>query len=278
MEVVRSINSIELLRKTDELLIELLRSLSEEEWNMQTVAKKWKVKDVAAHLLDTNLRGLSISRDRYFGENASNITSYEELVDFLNRLNMAWTDAAKRLSPQILIELLKLTGKQYFDHLASLDPEADAIFPVSWAGHDRSPNWFHIAREYTEKFLHQQQIRDAAGKHGLLNNEYYIPFLDILLQALPITLRNTKAEENTAIVLHITQEIDHQWFIQFKNDHWIFSDATDRAITSTVTIPANIAWKLFSKSIRYNEAQETITISGDQELGKQVLEMVSFMA
>ena len=34
-------------------LIELLRSLDDDEWQLQTVAPAWRVRDVAAHLLDT---------------------------------------------------------------------------------------------------------------------------------------------------------------------------------------------------------------------------------
>jgi len=32
---------------------------------------------------------------------------------------------------------------------------------VDWAEEMESKNWMAIAREYTEKWLHQQQIRDA---------------------------------------------------------------------------------------------------------------------
>ena len=46
-------------------MIELLRSLPPDEWEIQTVAPAWKVKDVAAHLLDTQLRKLSLVRDGY---------------------------------------------------------------------------------------------------------------------------------------------------------------------------------------------------------------------
>ena len=46
----------------DQKLIELLKSLSPEDWNKQTVAKLWTVRDIAAHLLDGNLRTLSLSR------------------------------------------------------------------------------------------------------------------------------------------------------------------------------------------------------------------------
>jgi len=35
----------------------------------------------------------------------------------------------------------------------------------------------HIARKYTDKFLHQQQIRDAANKKGIMTEEFYLAFL-----------------------------------------------------------------------------------------------------
>jgi hypothetical protein len=58
------VTTIHLFTKLDNLLISLLRSLSPEEWQQQTIAKLWKVKDIASHLLDGNLRTLSFSRDR----------------------------------------------------------------------------------------------------------------------------------------------------------------------------------------------------------------------
>lgn len=76
------IQTVHLFPILDGLLIELLKSLTEEEWNARTVARKWTVKDIASHLLDGNLRALSISRDHYFGEKPENINSYQDLVDF----------------------------------------------------------------------------------------------------------------------------------------------------------------------------------------------------
>src|SRR5688572_8484373 len=99
------------------MLIKLLRSLSDEQWNSATIAKLWTVKDIAAHLLDGNVRTLSFSRDRYFGQKADNIHSYDDLVVYLNRLNHQWTDAAKRISPKLLTGLLESTGKQFCRHV-----------------------------------------------------------------------------------------------------------------------------------------------------------------
>lgn len=74
----------------DRKLIELLTSLTADEWESQTAAKRWKVKDVAAHLLDGNLRALSISRDSYFGEKPGNVHSYQDPISFLNQMNTSW--------------------------------------------------------------------------------------------------------------------------------------------------------------------------------------------
>ena len=75
-----------LFPKLDGMLVTLLRSRTPEDWEKQTVSPKWKVKDVAAHLLDTTLRGLSVARDRC-SPNPPKITSSEELATFINQLN-----------------------------------------------------------------------------------------------------------------------------------------------------------------------------------------------
>jgi len=64
------------------MLIELFRSLAPEDWEKQTVSPKWKVKDVAAHLLDTALRGVSMARDGYVAE-APRISSSADLAAFI---------------------------------------------------------------------------------------------------------------------------------------------------------------------------------------------------
>ena len=52
------------------------------------------------------------------------------------------------------------------------DPDAPAVFSVAWAGEDKSAHWFDVAREYTEKWHHQQQIRDAVGRPDLASRRH----------------------------------------------------------------------------------------------------------
>src|SRR3954453_9686335 len=100
-----------LLRRVDEKLIDLLRSLSVSEWDAQTVAPRWKVREVAAHLLDTVLRKLSIVRDSWYVETVD-IRSPEDVGVLVNRLNDEGVTVYRRLSPPVLIDLMKLACDQ----------------------------------------------------------------------------------------------------------------------------------------------------------------------
>src|SRR2546427_3247996 len=187
-EPLKPILTAHLFPRLDGMLIELLRSLAPEDWEKQTVSPKWKVKDVAAHLLDTSLRGISIGRDGYVAE-SPRITSAADLGAFINRLNSEGVTVYRRLSPVVLIGLVEVTSKSLAEFHASRDPYATAAYGVSWAGEEKSANWFDTAREFTERWHHQQQIRLAVNKPGIMTRELYYPVLDCFLRALPFTYR-----------------------------------------------------------------------------------------
>jgi hypothetical protein len=168
-------------------------------------------------------------------------------------------------------------SKISLDHLGTLDPESPAVFSVVWAGQETSPNWFHITREYTERFLHQQQIREAVGKQGLMTREYFYPFIDILVMALPNTYRKISAKEGTTVSVVVTSEIGGTWSIHKTQNGWEFTDSIQEA-DATVSMNPDIAWKLFSKGITPEEALSQVQISGNEELAFTTLKMVSVMA
>lgn len=272
------IQTIHLFPVLDEMLISFLASLSTEDWQQSTIAKKWKVRDIATHLLDGNVRTLSMLRDGHFVAPTNPIHSYPDLVDYLNNLNAEWTKASERLSPTVILDLLQHTGKQYCTYLATLDPFEEAVFSVAWAGEEKSLNWFHIAREYTEKFIHQQQIRDAFGDKGLLRKDLFYPFIHTFMQGLPHTFRDVIAEEGTAIKVSISTEIGGNWYLQKKASKWELTTDIPQTFAAEISISPDIAWKLFSKGIKSDEAKPLVEIKGNQELGERVLNMVSVMA
>lgn len=271
------VDVVHLLPVLDSKLIELMASLTPEEWQKQTIAKKWVVKDVAAHLLDSNVRILSIMRDNYFGEQA-NIQSYQELVDFLNGLNADWVKAMKRVSPAVLVLLHQTTGPLFCDYFKSLPPFDKSVFAVDWAGETESKNWMEIAREYTEKWLHQQQIRDAVNKPALMTRELFYPFIDIFMLALPHTYRGITADNGTVVKVTVTTEIGGSWYLTRTDNGWKLSKDPVAHPSTEISIDPDTAWKLFSKSLRPAQIKNSVTITGDQALGETALNMVSVMA
>jgi uncharacterized protein (TIGR03083 family) len=269
---------IDLFPALDTALADLLRSLSAEDWQKPTVARLWTVKDVAAHLLDGNIRKISMVRDGYFGEKPENIHSYADLVHFLNGLNADWVKATRRISPPMLIELLESTGREVYQTLKQLDPYGKALFPVAWAGEQESQNWFDIAREYTEHWHHQQQIRLAVNKPGLLDQQFYFPLLDTFMRALPHTYRHTQAVEGTLVKVTITGEGGGQWYVWRHADQWQLVTHETSPPLAEVTIPGELAWQLFTKAITPAVAREKVNISGPAYLGEPILQMVAVMA
>lgn len=276
---VPPIEVLHLFPVLDKRLIQLLHTLTDEEWHKQTIAPKWTVKDVVAHLLDGTLRGLSILRDGYNGVKPGNIDTYKDLVFFLNELNAEWTDAAKRLSPRLLTELLESTAEQYSAYLHTLDPWADAVFSVAWAGEEVSKNWFHIAREYTEKWIHQQQIRHAVGREeGIMTRELFYPFIDTFMCGLPHTYKYVDVPTGTSVEVEVLTEIGGIWHINKTDEGWVLRKNTRLEPNARVEMRPDTAWKLFSKGIAPEQALDEVKITGDEKLAQVALGMVSVMA
>ena len=265
-----------LLRKVDEKLIELLRSLSPSEWEAQTVAPRWQVRDVAAHLLDTVLRKLSLVRDSWYVENV-NIQSPQDVVTLVNRLNEEGVTVYRRLSPSVLIDMMKLACEQSASFHESLDPFAEAAFGVSWAGEERSLNWFDTARELTERWHHQQQIRVATDRPGIMTRELYHPVLDCFLRGLPRLYRDTEAPFGTVLLVEISGECGGKWFLSRNNGKWELVKEAGAELAARVTIPQEIAWRVFTKGIDRDSARAQIKFEGDPHLANRVLDLTAIV-
>lgn len=266
-----------LLRMVDDKLIECLKTLTPDEWALPTNAPKWRVIDVAYHLLDGNIRGISSGRDQHFPKIPAAQGPFD-LIAYLNELNATWVNNADRISPALLIELLAFTNEKYRDYLLGLAPEAKAIFSVGWAGEDTSRNWFHIAREYTEKWHHQQQIRQAVDQSEvLLRRELYQPFLETSACALPHHYKDVQAPTGTTIHIMVDEGLG-AWCLQKTSNGWTFEEKMSDRVDCEIHLKKHTAWRLFTQKLKDTEIQAGITITGDTSLGDQIRNVIAVMA
>ena len=262
-------------------LLQLLSGLADEQWNTPTVCPGWTVKDVALHVLGVDVGVLSGSRDGFHDPSASaphgEALEWTQLVAVVNRLNDAWVRAARRISPRLLCELLACTGDAVSAYYRGRDPTAIGG-PVSWAGPAPAPVWLDIAREYAERWVHQQQIRDALNQPGLTAPRYFAPVLATFVRALPHTLRDVTASPGTCLRLAISGAAGGTWMAMRTDDGWVLGQDCGTATDATVTIDQDVAWRLFTRGMARDEAVRRVRLEGDRDLAARVLEMVSIIA
>lgn len=266
-------------------LVELLEDLAPADWLRPVPDSAWTVKDTAAHLLDGDLRRLSLQRDGQTPPAPDEpIEGPEDLVAFLDRLNAEWVQATKRLSPRVIVELIRWAGGEVVELFESLDPEGEALFAVSWAGEERSNHRFDVARELTEKWVHQQQIRDAVrrpGPEAPAVPEILHAVIATLLHALPHAYRDLEAPAGTVVAVRIRGEGGGQWALRRDPDAerpWRLYEGDDRTAAATLTLDADTAWRVLSTRRKKPALQPRIEIAGDRDLAAGFTRTVAVMA
>lgn len=253
-------------------LLSLLKGLSDEEWNKPTAAAKWNVKDVALHILGGDVGNLSRRRDAFSLK--ADLSSYEKLVAFINEINASWVEAGQRMSAPLLIDLLEHVGRQADEYFAGLDPFAIGG-PVDWAGNEPMPVWFDAAREYTERWHHQQQIRDATGRRGLYERRLFEPVMNTFVRALPWSFRGVAAANGTTVRLALYGVLEKEWSLIRGAQNWELSEGHHGGRATDVRIAAEDAWKIFTRGIPRADALARAEIRGDRNLAEKVLETVA---
>lgn len=266
---------IGLFQETLDHLLELLSELNEEEWNIPTICQGWSVKDVALHLLGVEIGNVSSRRDQH--RLVRTTSDWNELVDHINRWNQEWVDVSRRISTPLLIELLDFVGEIAYEYFRSLDP-FEVGGSVSWAGPEPQPVWLDIAREYTERWHHQQHIRDAVKKPGLKEPKYFSPVLETFTWALPYTFRHVSAPGGTSITLSVSGDSGGQWTLFREKGRWGFYRGTTMDPDTEIILDENIAWRFFTRGVEIDVARKHITVKGNKSIAEPVFEMVSIIA
>lgn len=256
-----------------EALLDLLADLEAGDWNAATGCPGWSVRDVVAHLLHDDLRRLSRTRDQIAGPRPS---VGETLPDFLNRANEQWVAQTRFLSPALLLDLLGHSAGL----IQQMWAEADLTSlgeGVWWAGIARAPVWLDVAREYTEEWTHQQQIRDAVVRPGLTTPDFLDPALDTFLRALPHTYEDLGGRDKTTVWVTLEdgpRGLD--WALETGHDGWsIRPGQGSYPPHAHVTLPAETLWRLATGGMSRQEAARYLRRSGDPVLAGRLLAIVA---
>jgi uncharacterized protein (TIGR03083 family) len=259
-------------------LVSVLRALAPADWERPTVSARWNVRQIAAHILDGQLRRLSFQRDAWpVPEPDRPIASRSDLVRYLDGLNAEWVKTAARFSPRVLTDLLERAGRETSEMAAALDPFAPALFAVAWAGDAESPVWFDLARDLTEHWHHQQQIRLAVGVPLLLEPRYSVPVFDTFVRALPLAFGSTQAPRGATATVTIAPPVSRSYTLVRAADGWTIEEGAADAPDARVDFDGETAWRVLTGGLPSAEGHLRARVSGDERLAEPVFRAVAIM-
>jgi len=277
MNEPRPILVTHLIPKILDALALLLEGLEPADWSRPTACSGWTVKDVPLHLLAVDISNIARKRDNHSVQPVKPVKTDQDLLEFVNSLNDSWMQATQRISTPLLIDLIRFVGVQANNLIASLEP-LELGDPVSWVGSDPAPVWLDLAREYTERWHHQQHIRDAVGIPGLKESHFFTPIIETFVWALPYTYRNVGAPDGTLVTLSVAGNSGGQWSIHREQNQWKLYIGSQDHPTAKVTIDQEDAWRLFTSGYDSEEVRARSSIEGNDELCDKVFEVVSIIA
>ena len=253
----------------------LLRNLDPAGWQRPTVCPGWRVHDVVAHVVHDYLRKLSRTRDRHPGPDP---LPGESLPEFLARMNQEFVDAARSVSPNALVDVLDHLGPQLDRLWQSLDLGATGE-PVSWAAPGRpAPVWLDVAREYTEFWVHQQQVRDAVRRPGANSDRLTWPVVDTFLRAVPYALRHLSPGPGTCLHIQVTGPGGGSWTVRRQDATWVVNRGwPERPADALIRLSSDALWRVATRGIPVEAAREQALLSGDRVLGSAMLHLVSII-
>ena len=192
---------LQALRVERRALLCVLDALGPDDWQRATPCPGWTVHDLVLHLLGDDLGVLSILRDGH----AAPLPPEASLAEAIDALNAGWISAtAGRFSPRILRDMLAWSGEETHRFFASEAWNAPSPMGVSWAGAGPSPHALEVAREYTERWLHQQQLRETLGCGFLRDPVLSRVLLHSLAHCLPVAYAGVDAPEGSTVRLGVT--------------------------------------------------------------------------
>ena len=255
------VDAVPLLPALRSELMALLGALETSDWQAPTSCPGWSVHAVACHLLGGEAANVSARRDDWKiipkpGEDADK---------WLDTFNEEWVEAAKRLSPAVVVDLLSLAGRRFEEYVATLDMDAVGG-PVGWAtGTGPAPAWLDVAREYMERFVHQYQIREAVGKPAL--GPYFIaPALATAVHCLPKALSGLDRPPGTSVLFVAEGDGGGAWNVLRTADRWELATTSPAAPACEVRTSVDGALKLFVRDANV----PALNWRGDRELASAV--------
>ena len=253
-----------------EALAELLGALTEEEWLAPSPCPGWTVKDLAAHVIGTELTLEGQASPALTDE----LRSAAHVHNDIGAINEAWVDSFRsRSGAEVLASLREVTGRRAAA-LAAMSQEefdADSWTPAGPGSYGR----FMQIRVY-DCWIHEQDIRAALGRPGHLSGPPAEQSLDEVARALGyIVGKKAAAPQGSSVAIDVTGPTQRRLYVTVDGRATVVAGLEGEP-TARLSLPFGLLMAMASGRVPADPHAEGVGLEGDTDLAARVVAGLNF--
>lgn len=262
--------TIHALIHTFESLSNLLASLSESQWKMQSQLPGWTVQDNVSHITGTERLQLGHIETTHV---AVDLTNTHNPIGQMNEhhvdLRRSW------LGAEVLAEYETIASERITQLLS-----ADEAYWQQEVSTPMGPGTFasFLDIRLLDIWTHEQDIRRTVGLPGNRGTPEAVHTIQRLCNSLPIVVgKRAQTPEGETVVIEIVGDVQYIGAITVTNGRAQLSKEVPPNALCTITMDSDVFLQLATGRTTFNELASHITITGNQELATAVVTQFTVM-
>ena len=248
----------------------LLAGLAPDDWKRPAPLPGWDVQALVSHIIGTESLLLGLD-----GPPAVDPDSFEHVRNQIGAFNEAWVVALRDESPDaMLARLRELTGRR-LEALRDMPQEEWDAESFTPAGPDSYGRFMQI--RVFDCWMHDQDARVALGMPLGATGAPAEISLDEIERAMGFVVgKRAGAPSGSSVTLELTGEGGRSIHIAV-GERASVVESLDGPATATLTMPAVSFARIIGGRADAAAHEEQVAVSGDEQLGRQVLANLSYM-
>ncbi|MCB8912339.1 MULTISPECIES: maleylpyruvate isomerase family mycothiol-dependent enzyme [Rhodococcus] len=252
------------------VLDDLLAGLTEDEWTTATCLPGWTVKDITAHLIGTESMLAGIEAPRV----ERDVRSFDHVRNDIAAFNELWVESLRPVPGADVLERYREIVALRTEQLGAMTQEdfgKQSNTPVGPAPYGR----FMRIRVF-DCWLHELDICDALGRTGSEGGPRAELGSAEVFGAVPFIVgKRGKAPEGARITLELTGPLARTIHIEV-HGRATEVPALSEPVTTTIAMDSGLFVRLAGGRVRAEDRIEEISLGGDTEVGRRIVDNLAF--
>lgn len=258
---------IDLLASEFAALGDLCDALESADWDVPTDLPGWTVRDNVTHVIGTERMLL--------GHDAPELPEgdYPHLTSQLGEFNEAWVESYRSSSGDDVLAAYREVVAERLDALRAMS--TDDFDKLGFSPVGEAPYRLFMRIRAFDIWMHEQDIRRAVGRPGNLDGANAVDVVDWLVRSAPMVVgKRASAPDGTTVVFELTGGAPRTFAVGVEGRAAVLDDIPDNP-TVTLGMPSDVYCRLAGGRMSADGSDGLVSIEGDRELGRRILESLN---